>query len=64
MFSGKVLHSSNKKLALNLPHVHILGTHHCDRERYDTFKRRGDSQNVLCRRYYEERLVYFFSNKI
>ena len=52
-----------QKLALNLPHMRILGKNHCDEMRHTAFKRRELFQYVLCRRDYSERVVASFSNK-
>ena len=53
-----------QKLAFRLPHVRILGTNHCGEMRSTDFKRRELFQDVLCRRYYAERLVARFANQI
>ena len=52
------------KLAFHLPHVRILGTNHCGEFRRTAFKRLELFQDVLCRRYYAERVVASFANKI
>ena len=52
-----------QKLAFLLPHVRILGTHHCDKEHRDAFKRRYHLYDVLCHCAYEEQLVYSFSHQ-
>ena len=44
-----------QKLAFNFPHVRILCTHNCVRERCEEFKRRGELQDVLCFRDYSDR---------
>ena len=52
------------KLALHIPHVHILGTNHCGELRRTAFKRRELFQDVICRRDYAERVVASFANQI
>ena len=47
-----------------MPHVRILGTNHCGELQRTSFKRRELSQDVLCRRYYAERVVASFANQI
>ena len=47
-----------------MPHVHIFGTHHCEKERREEFKRHGNLHGVLCRRDYAEQVVSIFSHKI
>ena len=53
-----------QKLASNLPHVRIIGTNHCGEMQCTSFKRRELFQDVLCRRYYDERVVSSFANRI
>ena len=53
-----------QKLAFNLPHVCILGTQHCGKERREAFKHRGSSQDLLCWRDCAERVVASSANKI
>ena len=53
-----------KKLAFHLPHVRILGTHHCGKERRYEFKLWENVQDVSCRRDYSEQLVYSFDHQI
>ena len=48
----------------NLPHVHILGTNHCGEMRQTAFKIRELLQDIICRRYYAERVVESFANQI
>ena len=55
---------SNQKLAFHLPHVRILGTNVYGEMRRTAFKRRELFQDVLFRRYFAERVVASFSNKI
>ena len=55
---------SIQKLAFHLPHVRILGTNHCGELLRTAFKQRELFQYVICRRYYTERLVASFANKI
>ena len=53
-----------QKLAFRLPHVHIFGTNNCGEMRLTSFKRRELFQDVLCRRYYAERVVARFAHQI
>ena len=53
-----------QKLAFHLPHVHILGTNHCGEMRCTAFKRHELFQDVICLRYYAERVVAIFVNQI
>ena len=53
-----------QKLAFYLPHVCILGMHHCGNMRREAFKRRSDLQDVLCRRDYAECVVAIFAQQI
>ena len=46
-----------QKLDFHLPHVRILGKNHCGEMRHTAFKQRELSQDLLCFRYYAERLV-------
>ena len=50
-----------QKLVFFLPHVHIIGTHHCNNSRQEAFKCRSDFQDVLFRHYYSERVVSRFA---
>ena len=52
------------KLAFHMPHLLILGTNHCGELRRTAFKRRECFQDVLCLRYYAERVVARFANQI
>ena len=52
-----------QKLGFHLPHVRILGTRHCGKERCGTFKHWGNFHDTLCYRDYEERAVSIFDNK-
>ena len=54
---------SIQKLAFNLPHVRIIGTHHCDNTRQEAFKIIAAYQDVLCLHDYAEHLVARFSHK-
>ena len=40
--------------------MHILGTHHCGKEKREEFKLRGNVHDVLCRCDYVERVVSIF----
>ena len=37
-----------QKISVHLPHVRILGTHHCGNPYQEAFKHRSDFQDVLC----------------
>ena len=52
-----------QKLAFHLPHVRILVTHHCGKERHEAFKLRGGLHAFLCRSDYAERVVCSFSHQ-
>ena len=62
--SNKSLNSRSKDLALHLPHVRIIGTHHCGNKCREAFKHRGYFQDVLCSCDYEELVVAIFEHKI
>ena len=53
-----------QKLVFHLPHLRILGTNHYGEMRHRVFKRRELFQDVLCRRYYAERVVASFAHQI
>ena len=53
-----------QKLAFHLPHVIILGTHHCGKERREEFKRLGSSNDVLCYRDYADLVEFSFVHQI
>ena len=53
-----------QKLALHIPHLQILDTNNCGDTRQTAFKRRESFQDVLCRRYYAERVVVIFPHQI
>ena len=53
-----------QKLAFHLPHVRILGTHHCVAMRQTSFKQRELFQDVLCCRDYAVRVVASFAHQI
>ena len=42
----------------------MIGNNHCGNSCRDEFERRSDLHNVLCRQYYEERVVDIFTQKI
>ena len=62
--SSEVLYNSNTVLVFHLPHVHILGTHHRDKEIWEAFKHRGALHNVLRWCNYTERVVSGFAHQI
>ena len=49
-----------QKLSFNLPHVHILGSHHCGKEQCDALKRRGNLHGFFFHSDYAERLLSSF----
>ena len=51
------------KLAFHIPHVQILGKNHCGDSRQNAFQLRECFQDVLCCRYYDERVVDSFSKE-
>ena len=53
-----------QNLAFFLPHVRILGTNCCGAMQRTAFKRSELSQDVLCRRDYDQRVVVSFANQI
>ena len=53
-----------QKLALNLPHIHIIGTHHCGNTRWEELKCHSAFQNVLCCCDYSERVLSRFAHQI
>ena len=53
-----------QKLAFHLPHVRILGTNNCGESQRTAFKQRELFQDVLCCRYYAERVVASFANQL
>ena len=53
-----------QKLAFQITHVQILGMNHYGDYRQNTFKRQKSFQDVLCRRYYNERVVACFDQQI
>ena len=53
-----------QKLTFHLPHVQIIGTHHCGNTLREEFKRCESYQNVLCCRDYAEHAVDSFAHQI
>ena len=53
-----------QKLYFHLPHVRIIGTHHCGNTRREAFKRHILFQYVLCNWYYYVRVVSIFAHQI
>ena len=47
----------------HIPHVKILGTHHCGDSHQTAFKRRESFQYVLCLSDYADRVVASFSHQ-
>ena len=45
--------SAIHNIALNLQHVHIIGTHHLGNTRWEEFNSRAAYQDILCCRDYE-----------
>ena len=52
-----------KKLVFHLPHVLILGTHHCGNTHREAFKRYAAYHDVLCHQNDAERVVASFNTK-
>ena len=52
-----------QKLEFNLPHVRILGTYHCGKERRESFNLQGELWNILCQLDYTELVVSIFLTK-
>ena len=52
---------ATKKLAFNLPHVRILGTHHCGKDICEEFNHWEELNDVFFWRDYAEWVVYIFS---
>ena len=55
--------SEIQKLAFHLPYLRIIGINHCGDSSLTAFKCHGSFQDVLCFRYYAERLVASFPIK-
>ena len=53
-----------QNLEFNFPHVRILGTHQCGKERLAYFKLRGYLHENLCQCDYSEQVVSSFSHQI
>ena len=51
-------------MAFPLPHVRIIGTHHCGKERFAVFKCWIKQHDVLCQSDYAERIVSSFKHQI
>ena len=51
------------KLVLHLPHIHILGKHHCVNSHLESFKRLSDLYDVLFYKYYAELVSASFSHQ-
>ena len=47
-----------------MPHLLILGTHHCGKELREEFKRRRKPHDVLFRNDYAEQVVSIFAHQI
>ena len=63
-FRQRLYIPSINRLALNLPHIHIIVTRHCGNTCLEVFKSRAYYQDVLCHRDYIERVVANFSHQI
>ena len=48
-FPEKYYTPETQKLAFHFPHVRILGTHHCGKERHKAFKFWSKEHDILCR---------------
>ena len=53
---------SIQKLAFNFPHVHILVTYHCGKERREEFKCQGNLHDVLFLRNYKDWVVSSYAH--
>ena len=53
-----------QNIVLNIPHVPILGTSHCDNTKQEAFKCISDFQDLLCHLDYAEQVVASFSHQI
>ena len=58
------MHSEDTRTGIFLPHVSILGNHHCGKERCEEFKLWGNLHDFLCRLDYAKRVVSSFSHQI
>ena len=58
------MHSEDTRTGIFLPHVSILGNHHCGKERCGEFKLWGNLHDFLCRLDYAKRVVSSFSHQI
>ena len=47
-----------------MPHVRIIGSHHCGKELHEEFKRRSKQHDFLCQSDYVEQIVSSFAHKI
>ena len=63
-FHNKYYNPSILKLEFHFPHVRILGTHHCGKERCEAFKCRRKQHDVVCRNNYAERIVSSSAHQI
>ena len=59
----KLYITSIQNMDFHFPHVRILGTHQCGRERRENFKYWDSFKDVLCWRDYTERVVAIFKTK-
>ena len=63
--SHKVLYIPEiQKLGLHLPHVQMIGKNHCVNLLQESFNNCAYFHDVLCCRYYSERVVASFSHQI
>ena len=53
-----------QKVEFHLPHICILGTHHCDNTRHEASKCCRAFQDVLCSRDYFNKVVSSFAQQI
>ena len=52
------------KNVFHLPHICIIGMHHCGNTHREALKRHSDFQDVLCRRDYAEHVLAIFVHQI
>ena len=63
-FHEKYYITEIQKLTFHLPHVLIIGTHHCGKEHREEFKCRIKQHDILCQRDYAERILSSFPHKL
>ena len=63
-FHDKYYTPAIQKLGFHFPHVIILGTHNCSKERRETLKRMIKQHDILCQSDYAERILSSFDHQI